>query len=67
MGKFKRMLGISAWLGDKRKLDELLGRRDIYVTMIEHKRRDWKEAEKCLPEIDEKIAELRERIRMEEN
>ena len=64
--KFKRTLVYSAWLGNKRRLDELLGIRDIYVTMIEHKRRDWKECEKCLPSIDEEIAKVREKIRREE-
>jgi len=63
----KKLIGYSALFGDRRKLDELLGRRDIYVTLIQHKRRDWKEAEKCLPDIDAKIAQLRAKIAREEN
>ena len=65
--KFKRMLGYSAWLGNRRRLDELLGRKEIYERLIRKKIRDWKECEKCMPEIDRKIAELREKIRREEN
>jgi len=64
--KFKRFVGYSAWLGNRRRLDELLGRRDIYVTMVEHKRRDWKECEKCLSSINAEIEKVREKIRMED-
>jgi len=65
--KFKKALGYSAWLGNKRRLDELLGRKEIYENLIEKKIRDWKECEKCLSSIDEEIARVREKIRREEN
>jgi len=65
--KFKRALGYSAWLGNKRRLDELLGQKSEYEYVIEHKIRDWKECEKCLPSIDEEIVRVREKIRREEN
>jgi len=64
---FKRMLGYSAWLGNRRRLDELLGRKEIYENLIKKKIRDWKECEKCMTSIDEEIARVREKIRMEEN
>ena len=65
--KFKKALGYSAWLGNKRRLDELLGQKREYEYLIEKKIRDWKECEKCLSSIDEEIALVREKIRMEEN
>ena len=64
---FKRMLGYSAWLGNRRRLDELLGRKEIYENLIKKQIRDWKEAEKCMPEIDAKIAELRAKIAREDS
>jgi len=64
---FKRMLGYSAWLGNRRRLDELLGQKREYEYLIEKKIRDWKECEKCLPSIDEEIAKVREKIWREEN
>ena len=64
--KFKKFLGYSAWLGNKRRLDELLGRKEIYENMVRKKIRDWREAEKCLTSIDEEIAKVREKIRREE-
>jgi len=65
--KFKRALGYSAWLGNRRRLDELLGRREIYENLIRKRIGDWKECEKCMTSIDEEIARVREKIRMEEN
>ena len=67
MGKLKRLLGYSAFLGDKRKLDEYLGRKEIYQNLFNKKIRDWKEAEKCMPEIDAKIAVLRAKIAREDS
>ena len=64
---FKRMLGYSAWLGNRRRLDELLGRKEIYENLIKKQIRDWKEAEKCMPSIDKEIAKVREKIAREEN
>ena len=63
---FKRMLGYSAWLGNRRRLDELLGRKEIYENLIKKQIRDWKEAEKCMSEINAEIERLREKIRGEE-
>ena len=65
--KFKRFLGYSVWLGNRRRLDELLGQKQEYKYAVEHKQRDWKECEKCLPSIDEEIEKVREKIRMEDN
>ena len=65
--KFKRMLGYSAWLGDRRRLDELLGRQDMYENQIKKRFGDWKECEKCLPSIYREIDEVREKIMREEN
>ena len=67
MGRLKKILGYSAFLGNKRKLDEYLGRKEIYENLIRKKIRDWKEAEKCMPEIDAKIAELRAKIAREDS
>lgn len=67
MKKFKRMLGYSAWLGNRRRLDELLGRKDMYENQIKKRFGDWKECEKCLPEIDRQIAIVREKIMREDN
>ena len=67
MGRLKKILGYSAFLGNKRKLDEYLGRKEIYENLIRKKIRDWKEAEKCMPEINAEIERLREKIRREEN
>ena len=64
---FKRMLGYSAWLGNRRRLDELLGRKEIYENLIKKQIQDWKECEKCLPSMNEEIAKVREKIRREEN
>ena len=63
----KRMLGYSAWLGNRRRLDELLGQRREYEYLIEKKIRDWKECEKCLPSIYDEIVQVREKIWREEN
>ena len=64
---FKRMLGYSAWLGNKRRLDELLGQKTMYEYAVEHKQRDRKECEKCLPSIYDEIVKVREKIWREEN
>ena len=64
---FKRMLGYSAWLGNRRRLDELLGQKREYEYAVKHKQRDWKDCEKCLPSIYEEIVKVREKIRREEN
>ena len=64
---FKRMLGYSAWLGNRRRLDELLGQKEEYEYAVRKKQRDWKECEKCLPSIYREIEEVREKIRMEDN
>ena len=64
---FKRMLGYSAWLGNRRRLDELLGHKEEYEYAVEHKQRDWKECEKCLPSIYEEIERVREKIMREDN
>ena len=65
--KFKQFVGYSAWLGNRRRLDELLGRKDMYENQIKKRFGDWKECEKCLSSINDEIARVREKIRREEN
>ena len=65
--KFKRALGYSAFLGNKKELDVLLGRKDMYENQIKKRFGNWEECEKCLPSIDEEIEKVRENIRREEN
>ena len=66
MGKLKRLLGYSAFLGNKRKLDEQLGYKQIYEHQIEKKIRDWEECIKIMPKIDAEIARLRAEIAKED-
>ena len=66
MGKLKRLLGYSAFLGNRRKLDEQLGYKEIYEHQIEKKIRDWKECIKIMPKIDAEIARLRAEIAKED-
>ena len=67
MGKLKRLLGYSAFLGDKKELDVLLGRKDMYENQIKKRFGNWEECEKCMHSIDEEIAKVREKIAREEN
>ena len=67
MGKLKRLLGYSAFLGDKKELDVLLGRKDMYENQIKKRFGNWEECQACLPSIDEAITRVREKIRREEN
>lgn len=66
MGNLKRILGISAMFGDKRKLDEQLGYKEIYEHQIEKKIRDWKVCEEIMPKIDAEIARLRANVAKED-
>lgn len=66
MVKLVRLLGISAMVGNKRKLDEQLGYKEIYENQIKKKIRDWKECEKLMPKIDAEIARLRALIAKED-
>lgn len=65
--QFKRTIGYSAWLGNRRRLDELLGRKDMYENQIKKRFGDWKECEKCLASIDEEIAKVRQKISEEDS
>ena len=66
MGKLKRLLGYSAFLGNKKELDVLLGRKDMYENQIEKRFGDWKGCLACMPDIDAKIAQLRAKIAIED-
>jgi len=66
MGKLKRLLGYSAFLGNRRKLDEQLGYKEIYERQIKLKIRDWQECIKIMPKIDAEIARLRAEIAKED-
>ena len=66
MGKLKRILGYSAFLGNKKELDVLLGRKDMYENQIKKQFGDWQGCQACIPDIDAKIAELRVKIAKED-
>lgn len=63
----KKLLCYSTFLGNRRRLDELLGQKREYQNAINAKRRDWKECEACMPSIDREIAEVRAKIAEEES
>jgi len=63
----KRALGFSAFLGNKRLLDELEGELALSRQAVEHHIRDWKEQEKEIPKLERQIAEVREKVRREDN
>jgi len=58
----KKLLGYSAFLGNRRRLDELLGQKREYEYAIKHKQRDWEDCQRCMPSIDREIAEVRAKI-----
>ncbi|MCP6727061.1 MAG: hypothetical protein KJI69_03495 [Patescibacteria group bacterium] len=56
---WKRALGISALVGARRDLDELLAEKEECEQMIRHKGLslgEWKECEEELPKINRQIA-----------
>ena len=53
----------SAYLGDKRLLDELEGELALSKQAVEFHIRDWKEQEKVIPELERQLAEVKEKIR----
>jgi len=63
---WKRALGISALVGARRDLDELLATKREYEQEIKQKTSDSKECEKCLPDINRKIAKLRAKVEAED-
>jgi len=52
-----------SYLGDKRRLDELLEEIKKYEIAVHDRRRDWKECEEYLPILAQEIERLRDRIR----
>jgi len=62
----KKLLGFSAFLGNKRLLDELEGELVLSKQAVEHHIRDWKEQEKEIPKLERRIAEVREKVRRED-
>ncbi len=66
---WKRALGISALVGARRDLDELLGEKEEYEWAIQHKTftgSEWKEMEACLPDINRRIAILQAKVDAED-
>jgi hypothetical protein len=66
---WKRALGISALVGARRELDELLGEKEECEQMIRHKTLslgEWKESEKLLPEINRRIAIVQAKVDAED-
>ena len=62
----KKLLGYSAFLGNRRRLDELLGQKREYESAVKLKQRDWQECQRCLPSIYAEIAEVRAKIAIED-
>jgi len=66
---WKRALGISALVGARRDLDELLATKKEYEAGIRHKGltgSEWKEMEACLPDINRRIAIVRAKVEAED-
>ena len=55
--------GFDSFIGDKRRLDELLEEKEEYEIAVHDKHRDWKECEEYLPFLDQEIKTLQEKIR----
>ena len=62
----KRALGFSAFLGNKRLVDELQGELDLAKQAVEFHIRDWKEQVKVIPELERQLAEAKEKVRKED-
>jgi len=54
---------IDSFIGDKRKLDEMLEEKEEYEIAVRDKHRDWKVCEEYLPFLDQEIERLQEKIR----
>jgi len=52
-----------SFIGDKRRLDELLEEKEEYEIAVRDKHRDWKVCEEYLPFLDQEIQRLQEKIR----
>jgi len=52
-----------SYIGDKRRLAELLGEKEEYEIAVSDKYRDWKVCEEYLPFLDQEIERLEEKIR----
>ncbi len=52
-----------SYIGDKRRLAELLGEKEEYEIAVHDKHRDWKVCESSLPKINREIARVEEKIR----
>ncbi len=55
--------GFDSFIGDKRRLAELLGEKEEYEIAVHDKHRDWKVCEEYLPFLDQEIERLQEKIR----
>ena len=65
--KFKRSFGYSAYLGNRRRVDELEGELDLARQAVQHKIRDWKVQEKVIPTLEAELAIAREKVRKEDS
>ena len=52
-----------SYIGDKRRLAELLGEKEEYEIAVRDKHRDWKVCEEYLPILDQEIDRLQEKVR----
>ena len=52
-----------SYIGDKRRLAELLGEKEEYEIAVRDKHRDWKVCEEYLPFLAQEIERLQEKIR----
>jgi len=64
MGILKK-LGLSAYLGNERTLDELEGELKLSEQAVKHHIRDWKEQEEVIPQTKREIEIVKEKIRKE--
>lgn len=59
MVNWKRFVGYSAYLGNRRELDEQLGKLREYEYAVAHNQRDAVDCARCIPLIEARIARLR--------
>jgi len=52
-----------SYIGDKRRLVELLGEKEEYEIAVHDKHRDWRVCEEYLPLLAQEIERLQEKIR----
>ena len=65
--KVKRSLGYSAYLGNRRRVDELEGELDLARQAVEFHIRDWKEQEKVIPSLERELEIAKDKVRKEDS